>query len=298
MAVLLACTSAEGRPEVAGLDASDLLRPSDVGVLLIAESSSPVSGSGRTLTIYGDGWATLATSGGAFVGEDEYEASDRTLQIRGSQLDRVRALVADPGFLGAESDYHEENVLDGGGTIFAAGAPARRIVVVNRPGNLPDALRDLQVEATAIADRIEAQGGDPFDDPELPARARIVLRYDWWAAGFGGADRLTVFDDGLLEYRRTSSAVMPDPDADFPTPVAITRRVDPGELARLRGLVSSRTVRVLPLLGQREDRDADSHHVRVRGKTLLRYSPRELEPPLQSIVDEAARFLEPLRSET
>lgn len=89
----------------------------------------------------------------------------------------------------------------------------------------------------------------------------------------------------------------PDPDADFPTPVAITRRVDPGELSRLRGWVSSRTVRTLPLIVHGRDRDTDSHHLRVRGKTLLRYSPEELEPPLARIVDEIARFLEPLRSE-
>lgn len=298
MTLLLGCTSAEPKvPADRDLEGDDLLLPSEVDVLLIAESSSPVSGSGHTLTIFGDGWSTLHTSGGMFMSEADYEAHDYTLRLDREALDRVRALLADDGFGSAESDYHERGVHDGGATIFAGGSPARRITVVNRPENLPRALDELKREAIAISKRLEKEGREPYADRDLPARARILLQYDWWGRE-GGADRLTVFDDGLLEYRRTSSATMPNPDADYPTPVAITRRVEPGALARLRGLVSSRTVLTLPLLGEGDrSGDADSHHFRVRGKTALRFSPAELEPPLQDIVDEVARFLDPIRTE-
>lgn len=289
MTSFVACTSADRRPGPAAVD--ELLSPSEVDIVLIADGSS------RTLTIYDDGWATLHRSAGPFINEDDYDASDHVLQLDRAHVDRVRARVGDPGFLGAESDYVQPYVHDGGATIFAAGAPPRRITVVNRPSNLPGALADLQREAEAISRQVQAQGPDPFDDPTLPARARILLRYDWWGAGFGGADRLTVFDDGLLEYRRTSSALAPDPDEDSPTPAAILRRVDPGELGVLRGLVSSRTVTVLPLLAHGRAADADSHHFRVRGTTIFRHAPRELEPPLRRIVDEVMRVLEPLRAE-
>lgn len=294
MALVAGCTSAEPRPDPTTAGA-DILSPSDVGVLLIADGSSPVSGAHHRLTVYDDGWAVVAESGGLFFGEDDYVAKDRTLRIEGDALARVRTLVGDPGFLGAESDYHQQDVFDGGVTIYAAGTPARRIIVSNRPTDMPGALTQLEVQARAISEAIDAKGTDPFDDPELPARARILLRYDWWGAATGRADRLTVYDDGLLEYRRTASSLAPERDGDYPTPVAITWRVDPAALAGLRGLVSSRTVRVLPFMDRDDDRIADSHHFRVRGKTLLRDSHR-LEPPLTSIVAEIDPLLDEMRT--
>lgn len=292
-AAIAACASAEPPGAPGGEDAGlPLTRPSEVQPVLIADFGAPVSGSSSCWTLYDDGWATLSASDGVFFGEDDYEAIDRTLHLPAAEVDTVRDLLEDPAFAKADSHYHELHVMDGGATTYVGGAPLRRIVIGNRP-ELPGPLARLCKEVELLSEITQRRGTDPFVDPSLPARAKIRLRYDWWGgASHSGADRVTVYDDGLLEYRVTAAARVAD-RGDFPSPTAIMRRCDPAILVPLRRIVSGSALAVLPFLGRGADSERDSHHFATAGLHRLRYHPAELEPPLAAVVD----VLEPLRAE-
>lgn len=262
-----------------------MLATAAVHPLVIADSGSPVSGSSSELTVYDDGWALLAQTPGMFMAEADYEHTERTYRVPMTQVDALRDLLAGREFVKADSHYHEEGVLDGGATTFVGGDPLRRIVVVNRPP-LPSTLQRLSDTLWDLTRTTRDEGRDPFEDTGLPTRARIVLRYDYGSpGGDDGADRVTVFDDGLVEYRHTAAAKVPR-RGDYPTPTAITRRLGRARLASIRARATDPAVARVDFLGrERSDKPAASHHFTVRGKVALRFGVRELEPALQGIVD-------------
>lgn len=293
---VLACTSTE-RPDderVQPVPEDPLLRSSPVGLLLIADSGSPVVGSSTELSVYDDGWATLLETPGVFFGEQDYRHTDRTWTLPATTIDRLRSLLETDQFLEARPHYRQPGVLDGGATTYVGGSPLRHVIVVNTPDDIPGSLTQLEEIVRETIGTVRERGADPFEDPSLGPRATIVLQYEFSPDDLDeDSDRITVFDDGLVEYRLTRAGEFPE-DGDHPTPTAITRQLAPRALQGIRGKVRHPDISGLAFV--QHGTSGDRHQFFVSGKRAFRTGGATLEPALRAIVEELAPVRRALRA--
>lgn len=190
--------------------------------LLLLSSHSGMYGGG-TITVYDDGLATLVERD---FSDGERRAKVLLARLPDADREPLRDLVEGPGFRGAESRYQQPSVHDAGLNMLVSGP--RRIAVHGEPPDLPPALRDLRARVDAIRDLLIARGDDAF----TASAPRILTIYRRWFRARRFSDELTVFANGVLDYRVTTRDV-DSGDGDDPDPTVHLEQLPRDTLAAL-----------------------------------------------------------------
>jgi len=181
------------------------------------------------LTIYGDGLATYYRHESMKNRGRRPEVQLARLPV--ADLTALRNLVEGPDFLGAGSHLYEPRVRHG--LHMLVGGP-RRIALKGEPKDLPPGVAEILRRVAAIEADVETHGQDAFTSSE----PQVLTIHDRWFRARRFADQLTVFANGVLDYRVTHDDVPFVAGKDFATPNIRALQVPPGELAELRALLA------------------------------------------------------------
>lgn len=205
-----------------------------------------------TLTIYGDGLATKA----------RYDVGrGRTPQVlltrlAAAEVRALRDLVEGPEFLTVGPRYAQPKVKDGGLHILVGGP--RRITIHSDPPDLPDVLRRAVVTVDRLREVLDAAGTDAFSasEPRILVQSHRGL---YGARSF--SDELTVFANGVLDYRVTQGDSPFIADEDTAYPIVRLERLATDTLLDLRLALVNPLLAVAPSFS-----DAPPY---VRGSTIV-----------------------------
>lgn len=182
------------------------------------------------LTVYGDGLAVHYRH--ESMRNRERRPEVRLARLPAPDLAALRDLVEGPDFLRAGSHLYEPHHRHG---LHMLVAGPRRIALKGEPKDLPPGVAEILRRVAAIETDLETRGQDAFTASE----PQLLTIYDRWFRARSFSDRLTVFANGVLDYRVTHDDVPYVEGKDFATPTIRLEQVPQIEIAELRALLAS-----------------------------------------------------------
>jgi hypothetical protein len=243
-AACVACTSHHTAEEERGASAEPPARPvPEWPAGPAAEVVLTIDGGGPDVTWYADGLVLRSLAGATTWASERFLRMPELhlLRLDDGELAQLRGLVGSAEFGGAGSTYLQPKVKDGTHLFLTAGV--RRIHIGNRPPDLPDVLTRLQTAYHEIFRRFTAEGVDAF----AARQPRLVAVHERQLRARRFADRLTVFANGVLDYRVTWSDAPPG-DGESQAPVMRVEQAPVAALADLQAALQAHGLDAVPPL--------------------------------------------------